>query len=348
MWWRGVTLAQERVNTRNIRNRFWIGLAMLIANIIVTTSAGLEAPGLGWFLLFLFVGFLSLLLTRIAFLSYRHVEVNPFDVRWLVGVGLFLGISLLIATLIGSLLTGQLSIVLDLLAQGVRWIGAVMLFLAALPSLIIVSFLGDFINWLSNQLMFGEFILDEQSEDQFQLLAPEEDPNLEPWSSELTFLTPEIQSLIFWIIVLGILLWIIWRVGRRIRRTRIQDQRLPESILEPGDVRKLIRKAFRNKFDDLLTRFRRQSQALPDQHVRRIYIQLIMLFNELDQPRLLNQTPLEYLNIIQSRLPQASEELFLITEAYLQVRYGEMEETSIQIERVDDAWKRIVIASGKS
>jgi hypothetical protein len=68
------------------------------------------------------------------------------------------------------------------------------------------------------------------------------------------------------------------------------------------------------------------------------------LFDTLDLPRPMTQTPLEYLPVIQAQLPAVAEDLEIITDAYIQVRYGEVDEADLGVERVETAWQRVMEA----
>ena len=337
MWWRGSTLIQERAHPQGVWQRFRMGLALLVTHIVITSWTGLEEPQLGWFLLFLFVGFLALVFARVAYISSRSSGSSPFNARWLAGIALLLGLFLALAALLGSLLTGQFSMVLDLLNLGIRWVTMAVLLLLAIPGMIIGGLLGGLIAWLRDQLGTGETQVVETEQEPLAYLLPEDIPDPQP-------LSPEIQSLILWAIIAVILVWVFWRLGRRIRHAPLPEINQPESLLEPGEAGKLLRKAFQNSLDDLLARLNPQRRILPAESIRRIYIQLLELFDTLDLPRPMTQTPLEYLPVIQTRMPAVAEDLEIITDAYIRVRYGEVDEADLGVERVERAWQRVVEA----
>lgn len=53
------------------------------------------------------------------------------------------------------------------------------------------------------------------------------------------------------------------------------------------------------------------------------------------------QTPLEFLPTLRGLFPNHFDEIKLITEAYNRVRYGELPEVSGDIQRVEEAWRRV-------
>jgi hypothetical protein len=337
MGWRGLSLAQESSHPQVAWQRFSLGLAMFLIYIFVISWVGVVEPNLGWFLFFLFTGFLALLFSRVAYIAERSSTSNPFDRRWLAGVALLIAALLALAAVMSSLLTGQFSLVLDLLAQGVAWLVRALLFLVALPGMLIAGLLGGFMAWLRDRLGRGDVELSKPLEQPFPYLLPETPPEPQP-------LSPQIQSLIFWVIAALILAWVFWRFGRRLQRTRLPMVTQPESLLEPGEARRLLRKAFQNTLDELAERLRPQRKALPAEKIRQVYIELLELFAGMDLSRPFNQTPLEFLPDMQTRLPEVAGDLEEITHAYLQVRYGEMQEASSQVARVEAAWQRVAQA----
>jgi hypothetical protein len=338
VWWRGAGLTQGSLHPQVAWNRFRLGLLMLLIQIAFvgwTRNAGLE---LGWFWFFLFSGFMALVFARVVHVAGGGTGNKPFDRRWMAGIVLTLGAVLILAAVFASLLTGQFSLVLELLAQGIRWVTTALLFLAALPGMLLAGLLGTFMEWLRSRLDEAGFQIIEPQEPEVPALFPDAPPEPGP-------LPQNIQSLVFWVILSLVLIWIFWRLGRRMRRSQLPPLGQPESLLEPGEARELLRKAFQNTIDDLAKRLRPQRRVMPALHVRRIYIELLDFFAEKGLPRPVTQTPLEYLPAMQSRLPEAADELDEITRAYLLVRYGEAPETAEQVDRVDAAWQRVVDAA---
>lgn len=337
VWWRGITLAQTGVHPHIVWQRFRLGLIMLFFYSASINWIRDEVPELGWFIFFLFFGFLALVLSRVALILDSRSGKNPFDVRWLTGIILFITVLLAVAATLSSLLTGQFSMVLDLLSGGIRLIVSAFLFLAALPGILIISLLEPWIASLQSRL--GETILPtlepvEQPYPEIQPAVPAELTGIWAW-------LPYIQSAIIWTIIILLLVWVFWRLSRFTRRSSKMDGSEPESLIEPGNAGKLLRRAFQKTIDDLFSRLRREPRTLPDEKIRRIYIRLLELFDDLNLPRPSPRTPLEYLPVMQSRLPAVKDELTTITEAYVSVRYSQSSESSKQVKSVEEAWERV-------
>jgi hypothetical protein len=335
MWWRGVTIDPINLHPQVIWQRFRLGLIFSLIYVTYVSWTGISEPELGWFMFFLFNGFLALVFARVSRISVRSTGKNPFDWRWLAGIVASLGLVLIVAAIFASLLTGQFSLWLDLFTQGIQWIVTALIFLLALPGMVIAGILGTFMTWLRSRLGNADVQFLEPQDQGFLYFLPETPPEPQP-------LSPQLQSLIFWIVISFVLIWIFWRLGRRMRRSRLPELGQPESLLEPGEARELLRRALQNTINDFAKRLRPEVRRLPAEQIRRIYIQLLDYYNDLGLPRPVNQTPLEYLPAMQSQLPIVAVELEEITQAYMRVRYGGASESVEEVERINAAWQRVV------
>jgi hypothetical protein len=75
--------------------------------------------------------------------------------------------------------------------------------------------------------------------------------------------------------------------------------------------------------------------------VRRIYAKLLVRMANRGWPRAGSQTPHEYLEILGGALPHLRDDLALITEAYVGVRYGAAIPRPDHVAAVRDGWQRI-------
>jgi hypothetical protein len=83
------------------------------------------------------------------------------------------------------------------------------------------------------------------------------------------------------------------------------------------------------------------AQLLAAARIRQIYRHLMALSKKMGAERPSSITPLEFLPQLNSILPGEDANLHLITNAYLQIRYGEYPETRQEVEAVEAAWKRV-------
>ena len=88
-------------------------------------------------------------------------------------------------------------------------------------------------------------------------------------------------------------------------------------------------------------RLNRREKMRAAARIRRIYADLMELCDDLGHARTLSQTPQEFLPKVVYLFPQNSNDLYLITDSYQRVRYGELPETRQEGEDVEFAWKQI-------
>lgn len=334
LWWRGVKLAGVD-HPETVWRRFSQGLLIFMAYIFVSGWMDSDNPGLGWFLVMLFAGFLALIVARVVDVSRKSTGRRPFGGRWLAGMAVVLGLIVTLAAVFGGLLTGQLTLVLDLAASAVRFFISALLFVFALPAVILAALVGGLMAWLRRFLGGSDSPIPETPEMDllpFDLQEPPAPQGLPP------YLFPAI----FWGLILLVLVWLYLRLRKQVRLQRLPELGDPESLLEPGEARKLLRKAIQDAWQDFSGRLRPKSHPLPESRVRQIYIELLDLFQELGLIRPIATTPLEFLPEMGDHFPAVQVDLDTITRAYLRVRYGELIASESEIEEVERAWQRIL------
>lgn len=344
LWWRGISLAREPVRPLTAWRHFRLGLFLLVAQVFIVTRMSqrtvrfneAEPAGLGIFVLFLFVGLLAIVFSRISLVGHvQGLRKNPFDRRWLAVTSLIVGITVGGTAIIGSLLAGQYRMVLDWLGDTMRFAIAAILFVVGLPFVLLAYLFGPLIQNLQNTLPTPgptPFALtpDPFATGQPAIIRPQ---NIAP--------TPLwVQLVIFWGFVAVVLLILFKRSGWKIARLR-EDREEQEILLQKGDARRLLRQAIQDVAHDLGTRLRPIQREQANARIRRIYADLMLLFEEMKQPRKEWQTPIEFLPEMASMLPFSSHELEIITDAYIKVRYGEYPESMDELSVLDAAWQHI-------
>ncbi|MBN1147535.1 MAG: DUF4129 domain-containing protein [Anaerolineales bacterium] len=338
MWWRGISLARQTIHPHNAWRRFELGLALYMLHIFVVYRMQQAAPGLGWSMFFLFTGFLSVLFARISYIGLgRGGNGNPFNRRWLAGVSTIIAITVTAATILGYLLIGRGSLLLDGLSKAIRLLTQAILFIVAIPTLIVAFVLAPLLQLLQRVLPTPTPALTPTVTTPDPYWLPPE----WPVTAETQPLPPIIQTLIFWGVILVLVLFLLWRLRTVKRAAAPAALGQPESLLGPGEAQDLLRKALQNAINDLAARLRPARRPLAVERVRQIYAALLDLCDEKDSPRPPGQTPLEFLPVMQALFPSADKDLEMITQAYLQVRYGKRPETAAQVQAVESAWKRI-------
>ncbi len=339
-WWRGAALGHNAIQPLNAWRRFEFGLLMLWAHTLVAAQldgvAARQEPGIGLFVFFLFVGLLSIILARISFVSLAHgLQKNPFDRRWLGTTTGVLGLTVGVATILGGLLSGQYTMVLDFLAEAFRLALAAFIFVYSLPWLYLSRFLGPLIPYLRQMLGTST----PTAEAPYPL-----NPNFLPalkTAPQPQPLSPEAVSLIFWAVIFLLLVIVVANVRKRLARGAKEDNDEQESLLAKGEARKLIRQAVQDAAQGLAARLRPSARQQAAAYIRRVYAQLLDLGVELNHPRQDSQTPLEFENTLRELFSGCREDITSITSAYIKVRYGELPETKQELAVLQDAWKRV-------
>ena len=340
VWWRGLTLGRDTIKPIVAWRRFELGLLFFMARIFILVrmhAVNFRATSeLGLFIFFLFAGLLSVVFARISYVGVSHgFQKNPFDRRWFVttlGV-LFLTVS--VSAVLGGLLSGQYSVLFALLADAVKFLVAVLIFVVSLP-------------WLFLSYLFVPLypLIRRGLENPTPL--PSDiypiNPGLNPPVNQVPQAGPlpaSMVTIIFWSLILLIIISLLIRARRAGGRSRRLQNNSQESLLKPGEARHLLRKALRDTADGLANRLRPARRILAAARIRRIYAQLLDLSAELDSPRAVGQTPLEFLPELGKLFTDLNSDLEVITDAYIKIRYGNYPENQDEVEAVESSWQRI-------
>lgn len=343
LWWRGISLGRGVIEPGAVWRRFWWGLLMLVVYFLVIVRVSGEAGSLINLIIFLFTGMLALVVSRVAYISLYHGSTrNPFDRRWLGLISLSVGGIVSLAGLIASLLTGQFSNLMEGLTTLLRWISVAVIFIFSIPWLILAYLLEPLIPFIRNLM--------EQS-----MQVPTPTPTvltqelLQGTPGPTEYVPPELPSfpawvvsILFWLLVLGLVLIFVRNVRGRMRRRRVGFQEA-ESIMEDQDLLSLLRKSARDRMQEIadsLSRLRPSRRQLAVR-IRQIYSDLMDLSADIEHPRPEASTPLEFLPELRSVLPDQAGDLNRITYAYIKVRYGEYPESSAEVDEVEAAWRRV-------
>jgi hypothetical protein len=344
-WYRGFTLAYDGVRPNVVWKRFRLGLLAMMAYIFFVFNWKLSTPGLGYAMAFLFIGLLALILTRITYVGLtRGAQRSPYDWRWFLGVIGALSLVIVTAGLVGSLLSGQYAWVLDLVNQIVDWARMVILLIIGIPAVLVSFILWPFINWLNG-------ILSAQTIDPEILSTGYPGPYMNPVEEVATGpnnLVIYLTALCFWggLALLAAFLYL------RTRRAWVGAYNVePESaedLLEQGEAGRMVRQALKNAWEEILDRLKPVQRQLAAARVRRIYQELLDLCETHHLPRPLAHTPLEFLPEMIKLFPGSADDLSVITQAYVRVRYGEYPESREEVEAVEAAWRRVSEAETSS
>jgi uncharacterized membrane protein YeaQ/YmgE (transglycosylase-associated protein family) len=341
--WRGIALATKYVDPMSVRGNFYLGLGMYTAFIFVNTIVTGETPGAMLYLFFV-AGLIALGSARIYSITQLRGGVsNPFDLRWFLGIFVTTLVIVGLAGFIAWLFSDRTSIMgaISTIALGI--FGVLMLIVIS-PAIFLIERLANVVPNASGAVESMINIL-ENLRNTFggiadNLLNAFNIPSLQNWIQLL-------KPVLLWGIVFGVVIIILFTISRWIleERNALQDER--ESIVESGDLIGLLRSAIRRRLDEFSQSLRSRANLRSGQKwlaaakIRRIYAQLMDLSSRLGESRPPAYTPLEFLPYLERLLPEGVDDVRLITEAYLRIRYGELPETNQEVKRVEEAWEKV-------
>ena len=341
LWWRGLVLAQRRLDSENVAFRFRLGL-LLIAMTTALGESMLPWPYHRFVFVFFFASLLGIALARAEEVGEQYGgSKSPFGLGWLATLVVAgLGVLLLAGGLAALLTPDNLSLVLVPALYVVRLALFGLVYVMAWVAQVLIAPL---------MVIFRRGDLARILEEAASRMVPPERPEMED-ESPVSLLAPEQLLMLRTVgVILGVLLLLLLVVSSlrrlRLRAGRQRDEER-ESVWEGTHLRRGL--------GDLLRRGRRRldGAAAALSHtllgrlfaaltIRRIYAHLGVLAAERGYPRLSSQTPYEYLPTLEQAFPDRREEVARITEAYVAVHYGEMPERAEELAVIQAAWESI-------
>jgi hypothetical protein len=347
LWWRGIGLGQMTFNFKNIYRSFLLGIAALIALIIIwhfsTSSGDFSKPGAGIGLNVLAVFFFGLLAIAISHL-YTMRSTMPKEEAALTSVWRWLPIML---TVIGGMIV-VVFVIAGVFSPGFfaavgNILGAVFHFLGKIFDYVLVpvNFLFEGIIWVLRwliSLLRGNQVQQPNSsgnmslKDMFPATTPVE-------------LSPILYAVIKWVVLAVIIAAVIFILAKAVSRFR--DRRAGEEIEEiheslfswrglGNDLRELLGmmgKKFQRKGAPLAAGYPDDDESRR-MDIREIYWHLLREADRSGHKRSRHETPEEYSGRLGRAVPESREHVTRLTDMYTGVRYGE---TGLPEEKVDSA-----------
>ena len=344
VWWRGLSLSRQQMGPFSVQRNFRTGILILsfFGVLLARTSNAIQPVWI--YLVYLFSGLLALGSARIAVLEgFTGAERTPLNRRWLSGLTTGILSVLAAASLAAAVIMGQIDRLAVWIQDAIYFLGLV----ALSPLLLLASLLS---------MLWGRFISASPGVPPPAITPmPEPESPLIP-STQITSLIKQSNAdlveafkfvLLWGSVVLAILLLI--ALLRRVLGTYMLINRSQKAELSTyerlGDLASLLRASLlgeaREAVEGLSRRLNRGERLLAAARIRRIYCQLLDLSKDLGALRPASKTPLEFLKTLEMFFPGLSEDLCIITDAYIRVRYGEYPETQEQIDAVEKAWLRV-------
>jgi hypothetical protein len=341
--YRGTVLAGEEAVPSAVAHSLCLGLVLLGFQGLYAAITVKTIPGaLGFLLIFLFAGLLGMTSARIFIgAQLRGGQRLPFERQRVIG---------LIIAILGLVLLAGLAALLVSSSWGLRLfiylvgLGGLLLQWLIIAIGILLSPIYIVILWVVQWIIDWLIPL-------FKNISPNTQQNdllskLQEFASQQPVLAVDytlLNRLLFGGLILAAVVVVTLLIRFRSNRGKPVELGETESLLSQADLLKQVRQSARNMLNELAQKmgFRQAARRLAAQRIRAIYIDLLDLAERLKYPRRLQQTPLEYLPELQNVFPGSRQELALITQAYLRVRYGELPETLAEVSSIENAWRQV-------
>jgi len=332
-WYQGPALIDAGPVTDLASSRFRRGFMALVLYTFLALLGNLGVPGevYGFF----FVGMVALASTR---LLESNVRLDDWDLarRWL---GFLLAaalLTLIVGLVIVSLVSAGDFVVARRALSVLYEVGSFVLgYWVALLSYV----LGPVLEWLVeafSAVLRGARLPDVPGPALYS--APRDMAPSERTPAQLVW--DMLQQVVAWAVLAVALVWIVRRVGRRLRRRAASGGVERESLRVPALDRGELAEAWRQVVARL--RHLNPGPRYSARTIRQIYASLLAYAGELGHPRDDAETPSEYLPTLEQIFPKTEAEVGLITAAYVQVHYGQVPETAQDLARVRAGWNRVL------
>jgi len=341
LWWRGLALAQRRLDSRSVAFRFRLGVVLLAVTTGIAGSK-IALPYHHLVFLFFFTSLLGIALARAEEVGQQYGgRQTPFDLGWLTTIVITSTIVLALAAGLTSVLTGRsLGRALSPVLHVVR----VLLFVLVYAFAWAAQFLIEPLIALLQRYEIGRALADVFDElTPLRYITEQNGPN------EPIFTPEQLEILRLGVAVLGagiVLLLIAISLYRLQAKWSGPTDEERESVWEGVQLQRSLSKLFErgrqrlNNARDALAHsgLGHRFTALT---IRRIYAHTASLAADRGFPRAIDETPYDYLPALERAFPENREDIVQITESYVAVHYGELPERQRDLAVVRSAWRRI-------
>ncbi len=342
-WWRGLALAQRRLNSGNVAFRFRLGLVTLAITITVGGFI-LPWPLHRFVFVYFFFSLLGIGLARAEEVGQQYGgQHSPFNLGWLATLVTAALIVLLLAAGAAASMTGEsIGRILTPLWTAARLVVAVLVYVLACILYGVMTLLFAIIG----RIGIEGFDFTPRS---LPSIEPPQQPEQLPLSPEQLALTRTVGALGGLLLLLLIVAFSLRRLRARAGRSR-GDER--ESVWEGIHLRRSLRDLLlrgRRGLDEATAALGRSflGRFLAAMTIRRIYAHTSALAAERGYPRAPHETPYEYRPTLERAFPSSCQEIDRITEAYVAAHYGQVPEKPEELEKVRAAWESIRAAAAQ-
>ncbi len=346
IWWRGIILAQRRIESDTVVAHFRSGIVMLA---ITTMISGFLLPSTPsqFVFAFFFVSLLGIVLARAEEVGQQYGgSQSPFNLGWLATIVAVTLTVLILAAGTATLLTDRnVSRFLEPFWEVQQIIFTFLTYV----TLFVVSWVGrGIIDFLEG--IVGD--LDTRGIE--AALTPPEVGSIEALG-ESAF-TPEQLALTKAVGVVFALLIVLLLIVSSMRRLRARAGRRRDEYRESVWAGMNVRNSLRDLWDDGRRRLGEISNQLSHSRlgqmfaaltIRRIYAHMSALAADLGHPRAIHETPYEYQSTLEQAFPENHKDVAQVTQAYVAVHYGQVPDQLADLQMVRAAWEHIQEAAIK-
>jgi hypothetical protein len=352
LWWRGVSIGQRNLTFQGVAFSFRLGVLVLVFSaplLSILVAYGSTAPVLSpvevFILPFFFFSLLAVALARVEEVNRAKGGVGaPFNFTWL---------AILLGSIVTVLVTAWLiSRVYSVegFTQVLRWLRPVFNPLLRVVEYIIIllfKLLTPFLEWLA-RILQGAFETLTQNIEGIEIPQPPPPQDLQsaepiqPPRLLVDALRYVCLGLTGVVILVGLALGLRRRLDRQQRDSETRESLWSSAVFADGMLNSLHDGWDRLKdLAGLVGRFGPGMRLYAAVTTRKIYANMTRLAERQGFPRQPAQTPYEYLPTLGLAFPDCRAETTAITEAYVQVHYGEVPESLKDLQYIRECWEQI-------
>jgi hypothetical protein len=347
IWLRGITLAQQWMSTRIVLRRYQAGIIVLLGLSMLDLMPSSNGQTFE-VLAFLIGGLIAMATGRAVELGrMRGTRRNPFDRYWLLGLIVVTGIMVGLALLAGGIATEYFTSIVVVLALVATQILLILMGILVSPILLVVLLLSPgLLERLKSLIDFSEMQSGLSRVVNFLLQVLTGLSQLLRSVYDGFISLQRLKPYLLWGILFLAFVYLLRILGRHWRSpwTWRSEQEDRQFAMETSDLLQHMRDGFRrgtHRIAAAIQQLRYGRRWLAAAKIRRIYVQLMKMCEDLGFPRPVNQTPHEFLPTLERYMPTHIDDLVRITDAYVRIRYGEFPEHREDIVAFAAAWRRI-------
>ena len=318
---RGLGFAQRPMTLWFVGFQFRLGIVIFFALFLL---AGLVKPfdQTQWLFVYFFVSLLAIALARIDEME-SDVRFGP---RWTVTLLASVGLVLFLGLVLLQFLTLNNTSLLLLFLSPLWAAIALFVTLVAIPLGLLMAWLLDLFSPIFGRISHAFQVP--------QNLVPIDTGNLNNAAGLelLKTLEPIVKTFLVLVVILLVGYQIAKALNRRMKQLE-DDAYLHESL---GEFERRAQRAGMSKKKPRP----RRAGYLSAESIRRIYAALVARASEAGLPRAIAETPYEYLPRLQRAWPGQADEVRTITDAYVEVHYGEREFGAEEVDRLREVWRQ--------